>query len=123
MSKARIVFSGTPEEDDSLVEKSRVDVEGAFTTRRLLYDHRDQWAHQDLSLWLGRLGFLLFRVLRRLLRVAGLPDLPTGLGERRLDRLGVLGDHVDRLAHRDVLAEDRQAAVLLELSQCLAQLV
>src|SRR3954447_20501372 len=46
-----VIRHGRAEKDDSLVEQPRVDVERAFTARRLLYDHRDQWAHQDLALF------------------------------------------------------------------------
>jgi hypothetical protein len=36
-----LVVDGGSEEDDSLIEQARVDVEGALAARRLLDHHRD----------------------------------------------------------------------------------
>src|SRR3954447_17065336 len=41
-----LVRDGRAEEDDSLVEEARVDVEGALPTGGLLDDHRNEWAHR-----------------------------------------------------------------------------
>ena len=38
-----LIVDGSPEEDDALGEKARVDIERALATRCLLDDHGDQW--------------------------------------------------------------------------------
>ena len=40
-----LVVDGCAEEDDSLVQEARVDVERPLAARRLLDHHRNQWAH------------------------------------------------------------------------------
>jgi hypothetical protein len=48
-----LIVDRRAEEDDPLVEETRVDVEGALTVRGLLDHHRNQRAHRcSLLLWL-----------------------------------------------------------------------
>ncbi len=55
-----LVVHGGPEEDDPLIEQARVDVERAFTARRLLDNHRDKGAHGPRSVSVrGRYSFRL----------------------------------------------------------------
>jgi hypothetical protein len=48
-----LIVDRRAEEDDPLVEETRIDVEGALTVRGLLDHHRNQRAHRcSLLLWL-----------------------------------------------------------------------
>src|SRR3954447_19665106 len=61
-----LVVHRRAEEDDALVEQARVDVEGAFATRRLLNDHRYEWAHGPRFGSAGGGGILPPRMFERI---------------------------------------------------------
>ena len=112
MSWATIRFAissliGVPKKIDALVEQARVDVKRALAAARLLDDHRDS----GLTFRSPFPGFPHRR--------AGSLVSPAPPPRRRSSDLGVLGDEVDRLGHKQFVADHVLPARLVRVEDVL----
>ena len=103
---------GRAQEDDPLVEQSRVDVERALSTRGLLDDHRDEWAHLGV---VSHTGSLLLPGVRSFAAVSGfsfsgVQMLSRASGELDGDRLDVFDDSVEGFLQSQVGSQALVAA-------------
>ena len=104
-----VVGDGGAEEDDPLVQKTRVDVEGTLSARGLLDDHGNEWAHGRDSLATGQTvpqePGVQISPDPSSASFSGVQSFSRASAVLERDRLGALDDEVHGLAHGDVLAQ------------------